>query len=175
MICCSSEFTCCCNAATTGLGGVVGFGVEPPDGLGLGVLAPAGTAPTSAAMLQTQRKDARKRRGIMHRSFPRTAVACRYHPIECGIFVTGCYDAVEGDLMMVTVAVSRFASAARRDPACEGSTRPEAQLAATSGSSRSSSGFATTFMVSSMKRTRSNVMQFTGQWSSQILQLVQRS
>ena len=46
---------------------------------------------------------------------------------------------------------------------------------ATSGSSIFRSGRSTTRMVSSTKRTRSNVMQFTGQWSSQILQLVQRS
>jgi hypothetical protein len=46
---------------------------------------------------------------------------------------------------------------------------------ATSGSSTFRSGRSTTRIVSSTKRTRSNVMQFTGQWSSQILQLVQRS
>jgi len=46
---------------------------------------------------------------------------------------------------------------------------------ATSGSSTFSPGRSTTRIVSSTKRTRSNVMQFTGQWSSQILQLVQRS
>jgi hypothetical protein len=46
---------------------------------------------------------------------------------------------------------------------------------ATSGSSTLRSGRSTTRMVSSTKRTRSNVMQLTGQWSSQILQLVQRS
>ena len=46
---------------------------------------------------------------------------------------------------------------------------------ATSGSSNFRSGRSTTRMVSSTKRTRSKVMQFTGQWSSQILQLVHRS
>jgi hypothetical protein len=46
---------------------------------------------------------------------------------------------------------------------------------ATSGSSIFRSGRSTTRIVSSTKRTRSKVMQFTGQWSSQILQLVQRS
>ena len=46
---------------------------------------------------------------------------------------------------------------------------------ATSGRSILKSGRSTTRIVSSTKRTRSKVMQFTGQWSSQILQLVQRS
>jgi hypothetical protein len=46
---------------------------------------------------------------------------------------------------------------------------------ATSGNSIFRSGRSTTRIVSSTKRTRSNVMQLTGQWSSQILQLVQRS
>src|SRR4029077_15318803 len=44
---------------------------------------------------------------------------------------------------------------------------------ATSGRSTLRSGRSTTRIVSSTKRTRSNVMQLTGQWSSQILQLVQ--
>jgi hypothetical protein len=46
---------------------------------------------------------------------------------------------------------------------------------ATSGSSSFRSGRSTTRIVSSTKRTRSKVMQLTGQWSSQILQLVHRS